>query len=387
MMMIPSSMRMFDVVVVLSLLLLLIFPLCVTTFVIGKFNNNINAPNVDYNHHHQQHQHHNSDRSRGTYEIRQSKALVVPVPQLLCCCNENNHEFVTSIPTTAVLSSNVAADVLDSYVLPVSEKGYRMNLFVPVSDNNDAFVYDDSTYGEFPLSSLDIVLDRVEELICTENLNSNVNQRRRRLKVVDIGSGCGRLVLYMAMTRSIQYHEIIGIEQMECYYNESIVATKRLLQHLDNNGHKTINCNNNGTHEQLQADSTTTTTTSTTSIALYCGYASNYLCQIHSADIIICYSTAFSSSYFSEAISALILSNEWNTILTPITQTRTTNTIITQSSTSTTAMDLIPNKVSSLYCITIDKALDPLRGWTLMERINVPNPEVGCDSTVFIQKI
>jgi hypothetical protein len=148
-------------------------------------------------------------------------------------------------------------------------------------------------------------------------LNSEVSQRRR-LKVIDIGSGCGRLVLYMAMKRSIQYHEIIGIEQMECYYNESIVATKRLLQHFDKNGHKTINRNNDGTPDQLQADSTT----STTSIALYCGYASNYLCQIHSADIVICYSIAFLSSYFSEAISALILCNEWNTILTPTTQTQ-----------------------------------------------------------------
>ena len=31
--------------------------------------------------------------------------------------------------------------------------------------------------------------------------------------------------------------------------------------------------------------------------------------------IIFCYSTAFESSYFSESISALILSNEWNDII------------------------------------------------------------------------
>jgi hypothetical protein len=40
-----------------------------------------------------------------------------------------------------------------------------------------------------------------------------------------------------------------------------------------------------------------------------------------------------------------------------------------------------------LYCVTIDKALDPSRGWTMVDRINVPNPEIGVESTAFLQKI
>jgi SAM-dependent methyltransferase len=266
--------------------------------------------------------------------------------------------------------------MLDTLVLPFSDKGTRIQLSstVPcintttshrlenVLTSKDPLLYD--TYGEFPLSSLDILLDRVVELRDTSSTGgSNLyegqpSSRYRKLRVIDLGSGCGRLALYMALTRP-DWH-VIGIEQSFSLHQEAVHAVKRTIR-----------------LGQLQEFESTdlcySTQRSHSELKLIHGCASNWIHLIHSADIIFCYSTAFESSNFSESISALLLSNEWNDIVTP---RRTTHEMVCQSN----SVDGAP-----VWCITTDKALDPKRGWMVVDRIDVCNPEVF-ESTGYIQR-
>ena len=274
------------------------------------------------------------------------------------------------------LSRPAAVQLMDTYVLPISEKGYRMNLNNNDIIDNSSIDIDSSTYGEFSLTSLDVILDRIAQEFFIPGTEDSIetNATRKRplkgsFKIIDIGSGCGRLVLYMAITqkRLEQYYcdtvVLTGIEQSKALHDESIRATERLLQY------------NNSVNEHFNVEQEHNNVECTKSeIRLYCGSANEFLNEIHTADIIICYSTAFSSGEFLPSISALLLSPEWNTILTP--------PLPPQQQHPAVAL-----KKSTLYCVTMEKALDPNRGWIMVDRINVPNPEIGVESIAFIQKI
>ena len=276
-----------------------------------------------------------------------------------------------------------AMNLIDTIVLPTTEKGYRMNLNSQDIVSDDRIDVDSSTYGEFSLTSLDIILDRITQEIINVNdaMDSNTDTgaakgQNKPLKIIDIGSGCGRLVLYMAITqqqRLRQYCDqivVMGIEQSNALHDESIRATERLLQQFT-----IINNSKNGNNSttQMQQEQAEGLHCTNTEIRLYCGSAQDFMNEIHTADIIICYSTAFSSGHFLPSISALLLSEEWNTILTPPTVVSSTDPLTLSS--------------KMLYCVTMDKALDPSRGWIMMDRITVPNPEIGVDSMAFLQQL
>jgi hypothetical protein len=267
-----------------------------------------------------------------------------------------------------------------------------------------------ATYGEFSLSSLDIILDRIAQEIIRSlddddddddndddsivslsspfsTASSDHRSKSRTLKLMDIGSGCGRLVLYMAIAqppRLQQYYNnivVVGIEQSKALYEESIRATERLLLH--NN----ITIIHRNTSNVAGPTDDTVHTYSNIKIRLYCGSATDFMTEIQTADVIVCYSTAFASGNFDPSLSALLLSDEWNTILTPPSPLPSPSPSPSRTKIedfSTTSSKTISQ--SPLYCVTMDKALDPRRGWTMIDRIEVPNPEIGVDSTAFLQK-
>jgi hypothetical protein len=123
-----------------------------------------------------------------------------------------------SVAVKSCMSRTEATQMLNTFVLPTTDKGTRIQLssswnrnsqlstMVETKNNthpvpmagNDPILYD--TYGEFPLHSLDILLDRVEELRSSSIDSQLLQGPPRRTKVVDLGSGCGRLALYMALT-------------------------------------------------------------------------------------------------------------------------------------------------------------------------------------------
>ena len=157
---------------------------------------------------------------------------------------QQQRQYTVQISSNQLISRPDAVHLLDTYILPTSEKGYRMNLNSnDVLDNS--IDNDSSTYGELSLTSLEIVLDRIAQEILPvhhqwSNTATDERQQRRPLKMIDIGSGCGRLVLYMAISQQWlqEYYNdivVIGIEQSPALYEESIRATERLLLQYNSN--------------------------------------------------------------------------------------------------------------------------------------------------------
>jgi hypothetical protein len=189
------------------------------------------------------------------------------------------------------------------------------------------------TYAEFPLPSLDQLVDLAMTYLPKEQLQE---QQGKPTTLVDIGSGCGRLVFYLALTRgkaqepwTIHGIEISGLlHDVAGEYLEVGIDVKNFFLPL-----------------------TTATTTTGASLALHCGPADQFPDLLGQADIVFAYSTAFPAPSFSPELGALILDSEWSELL-------------------------------SCYCkpgcvaVTTDRALDPLYGWKLVDRLDVENPEV-----------
>lgn len=248
--------------------------------------------------------------------------------------------------------------ILDAHILPATQKGARLQLGgcqagVAVAGNNPALF---ETYGEFPLSSLDILLDRAEELLATATTTTPSDNKSRKT-VVDLGSGCGRLALYMALSRTSW--DVHGIEIAPVFHQEALNAVERAvaqgcLRHIsDPSG--------DDTSSVMDSDDDSSHHSTTSRLSLHLGAAGDFPKLLQSADLIFCYSTAFESSGFSEQATAMILGREWNELLTS-------------------------NCQSSSLCITTEKALDPVFGWRILDRIDVPNPEVF-ESTGYIQRL
>ena len=254
------------------------------------------------------------------------------------------------------LSRTEAAQILDAHILPTAQKGARLRLGgyqagVAVAGNDPALF---ETYGEFPLSSLDILLDRAEELLATATTKTTDNKSRKT--VVDLGAGCGRLALYMALSRTSW--DVHGIEIASVFHQEAVNAVERAVAQGC-----LLHCSHpSGDDAPSVIDSDDDSqSTANSRLSLHLGAAGEFPKLLQSADLIFCYSTAFESSGFSEQATAMILGREWNELLTSTCQ-------------------------SSSLCITTEKALDPVFGWRILDRIDVPNPEVF-ESTGYIQRL
>lgn len=240
--------------------------------------------------------------------------------------------------SASCLPRAAAAELLDASLLPAVEKGVRLQLCdgpVPgqVVAGSDPVLFE--TYGEFPLSSLDTLLDRAEELLPTSD-------RDGPLSVVDLGSGCGRLALYLALSRPSW--DVHGIEISPALHRAAVEAAERGAAQGCLIGYD---------------GSSTLGVPRSSRLTLHHGPAADFSELLQSADIIFCYSTAFESCGFSEQATAMVLGRDWNELLTS-------------------------NVRLNRLCITTDKALDPSYGWRILDRIDVPNPEVF-ESTGFIQ--
>jgi hypothetical protein len=320
-----------------------------------------------------------------------------------------------AVEVVRTLSRDEARNLLDNEILRNVDKGRRLQLQDQDSDypaivagtviaGNDPRLFE--TYGEFPLSSLDVLLDRAIELWAksndysdttmmeapSPNLSTTITTRaltkpKKCFTVVDLGSGCGRLALYMALTRGgdsgsggsssssssssagSEWH-VHGIEIAPSFHQEGLRAVQQAvdLGYLRSSSPLKDEMSATSTSFSVEDDASTIAASPSTSLqsplssrlSLHLGPAADFAELLQSADIVFCYSTAFESSHFSESAAALILAREWS--------------------------DLLRRncKQKPCICITTDKALDPRLGWKILDRINVPNPEVF-ESTGYIQ--
>jgi hypothetical protein len=230
------------------------------------------------------------------------------------------------------LSRHDGHALMDSTLLPISEYGSRiksgrdaqgLTTSVAVSPNDPCLYL---TYGEFPLSSLDELLDLALPYVSGDTTS---------IRMVDVGSGCGRLVLYAALTRGTperQPWHVHGIEISPILHNMATLALSRGFQ--------------GGSFTDYQHHDS-----ATSSIHLHLGAADEWTQVLQQCNLVFAYSTVFHSSGFSEEWGAMIMDKEWSGLLSH-------------------------NCPTGCVVVATDRALDPNDGWDLIDRLDVENREV-----------
>jgi len=225
-------------------------------------------------------------------------------------------------PTDNLLSKECARRAIGDFIFPTADRDERYNLGRKAQglDQSEALTNNDErlflTYAEFPLQSLDEALDTV--------VGSGA-------RVVDLGSGCGRLAIYMALTRD--YKRVYGLEISKLLHDEANKATERA----------------EGDYKQLLDGR----------LSFQLGAALDCKHVLKEADLVFCYSTAFEGAEFSTKTSSLLLSRSWRDLLWETCKPGCT-------------------------IITTDKSLD--KRFHLVKSFSVPNPEV-LESTVYVHVV
>lgn len=237
-------------------------------------------------------------------------------------------KMTASASISQTLSRQEGQALMDSTLLPSTEYGNRIEsggnaqglpTSVSVSPNDPRMFL---TYGEFPLFSLDELLD-----LALPRVSGTC------IRMLDVGSGCGRLALYVALTRGTpeQPWHVHGIEI-------SPILHQKALQALSI-GYR------EGSFTDYQEES------ATSSIHLHVGAAEEWTEVLQCTNLVFLYSTAFPTSGFSEEWGAMLLGQEWSGLL---------------------------SKECPIGCVvvTTDRALDPNDGWNLVDQLDVENREV-----------
>ena len=256
--------------------------------------------------------------------------------------SRRTHSLCASAPAAATvtrasrsLSRGDAAAVIDTVLFPPAERAARMiaagraqgiepGTAIDASDPRTLF-----TYGEFPLASFDELVDAALE---------HGDEPSQPMKVVDVGSGCGRLVVYVALSRrGIAAH---GIEVGEELHDVAARIQEKGVAE--------------GYFEPPHGDRPDSSTAS-----LHLGTAQDLSAVLEDADVVFAYSSTWRVEQdWNVELSARVLGPEWSEML---------------------AQACRPGCVA----ITTDRALDPSHGWDLVERRDVANPEM-LGSTGFI---
>ena len=293
--------------------------------------------------------------------------------------SNKHHATTVSTITKAEFESEAAESVIDNILLPMNEHGKRSEIAregqgvrtgEALSANDPRLAL---TYGEFPIQSFDELVERgmmfvIENEVEQQNNDTHdsadlekflrhqmVNQPydevgKKRRHLVDLGSGCGRLVFYSGLT-SCKYGSawnIHGIEISELLHN---VAVEALQKGIENGFFYNID-NEPENVEEIFADGTST------KISLHLGPAHEFRNILSRASIVFAYSTVWPANDFSVEVGSLILGEEWSKLLA----------------------NACPN---GCVVITTDRALNPNDGFQVVDQLSVENPALA-GSTGFV---
>lgn len=247
---------------------------------------------------------------------------------------------------TEVLPRSSAADAIHERLLPTESFGNRLSV-----SGESLGTGDDQTprlmrgtdpslelaYGEFPFQSLDALVDTAMEHW------DAADHPPREISFLDLGSGAGRLCLYIALTRPAW--RVHGIEIVPSLHQLALEASQTavnlgLLQH--------------GPKEDVFYGPAQSMST----IHFALGPAQDLTEVLKSADIIFCYSTVWRTNGFSTETGAMLLAREW--------------------------MEILQHCRPGTLLITTDRSADPAFGWKLLKTLEVENREV-CGSTGYVQ--
>ena len=226
------------------------------------------------------------------------------------------------------------------------------------------------TYGEFPFSSFDQLIDRGLDFVAVHY--DGDRRSRRKYTMVDLGSGCGRLVFYAALTRGgsssdnaeSSSHLEWDVHGIEIGMKLHLLAVRSLQRGIDHgmfsrdgidvpihNVSSRIIAFHNGnalSQESIRSPSSSTSSSISFSSSSSINSISSQLSQ---TNLLFAYSTVWETSRFDPVLGALILSSKWS------------NTLASACS-------------NGCVAITTDRVLDPNDGWKLVDRIEVENPSV-----------
>jgi hypothetical protein len=236
--------------------------------------------------------------------------------------------------STTTLSREQGQAILDEDLMPHKHYSERIGLGRDAHGIHGGTLLDPSdprlsmTYAEFPLSSLDQLMD-----LGLKYLTPTVIEQKGSIMCVDIGSGCGRIALYLALTRGDSDGKIWNVHGIEI----SDLLHQEAMKYLQSAANKKL-----FTFSTLEKGN---------SISFHLGAAEKFAGRLGQADCVFAYSTAFSAKSFSPELGALILDPEWSSLLSQSCK-------------------------NGCVAITTDRALDPAYGWELVNRLDVENPEV-----------
>ncbi len=217
----------------------------------------------------------------------------------------------------------------------VAEKEYGESDEVGVMLSDDPRLA--RTYAEFPLESLDILLDQA-----VQYLPSDIALDDASMNMVDIGSGLGRVVLYSTLSRGTETKwKVRGIEISPSLHKKALELAQTGIDMDVFEKNSSRDENDKGKNRM-------------NSFSFHCGSATDKAGRrlLQDAHLIFAYSTAFKAKEFDPDVGALILdTQEWSLPLS----------------------EACPD---GCVVVTTDRALNPNLGWKMVERIDVPNPEV-----------
>ena len=241
-----------------------------------------------------------------------------------------SYHHLSSASISKLMPRDEAQNAIHSKLFPAQQFDDRMNAgrdaqgltgggVVQADDPRLAF-----TYAEFPLESFDALIDAALEVM-------GGREPPKMIRLVDLGSGCARLVLYAALSRG---WDVRGIEIGPELHEKAMSVLER-----------GIDC---GYFQAEGGQSDHMTAGATLLLGAICMYPD----VLGSADIVFAYSTVFPAvEKFNVELGALVLQPEWSQMLAAECR-------------------------GGCIAITTDRALDPKFGWELIKRLDVENPEV-----------
>jgi hypothetical protein len=269
---------------------------------------------------------------------------MIPTPSLQMSSSSSytSYETPSTIEATIKKSYNrtTAQEIVTQFLCPPNEELQRNAAGLEAFDEGGlgggAIMCDDPrteyTFDQFPLESFDLLIDRALD---------HVEQSQHKT-IVDLGSGCGRLVFYASLTR--ERLNVHGIEMGWLIPSSSDDYSSKIVFH---NGNALLSQDpyyKSTTIQSSQDEEEDSNTSNSCSIQSL----------LSKTSLIFAYSTVWETDSlqpFNKELGAMVLSPKWSKTLASTCH-------------------------NGCVAVTTDRALNPDDGWILVDRMDVENPSV-----------
>ena len=296
---------------------------------------------------------------------------MMPIPlQMSSSSSYTTYTTPSTIEATTKKSYNrtTAQEIVTQFLCPPNEELYAAGLeaFDEGGLGDGTIKCDDPrteyTFDQFPLESFDSLIDRALD---------HVEQSSQHKTIVDLGSGCGRLVFYASLTR--ERWNVHGVEIGTQLHALAVNSLQRgvekgwLIQSSSTNNNDLMEEEHLGDYSsKIQFHNANailsqdpyykSTTIQSSQDDEEDSYTSRSCIQslLAKTSLIFAYSTVWETDPlqpFNEELGAMILSPKWSKTLASTCH-------------------------NGCVAVTTDRALNPDDGWILVDRMDVENPSV-----------